>query len=160
MKTQSHPSGRLIGALAFVLSLASAPAWAQGMIVNARDRSLGIYAINGATHNAALRLHNRCSPQTPECLWLLQNGVLYNGKTNLVVRAMSLQPGAPLVMSDPSQCGPNGVLCTWVYRDGMFVSYSAPQLAIVAAGGPRLGSELRLNVNCNPSIPECSWTRP
>ena len=158
MQSKFHPGGWLIAAC--VLVLASGPAWAQGMIVNAGDRSLGIYATNGAVPNAALRLHNRCSPQTPECLWLLQNGVLYNGKTNLVVRAMSLQPGAPLVMSEASQCGPNGLLCLWIYREGMFISANAPQLAIVAAGGLRLGSELRLNVNCNPSIPDCTWARP
>lgn len=158
MQPKSRPTGRLIAACALVLG--AVPAWAQGMIVNAGDRSLGIYATNGAAPGAALRLHNRCSPQTPDCLWLMRNGVLYNAKTNLVVLAISLQPGAPLVMADPSQCGPSGALCMWVYRNGMFTSAAEPRLAIVAWGGPRYGSELRLNANCNPNIPDCAWIPP
>ena len=158
MQSKSCLTGRLIAVC--VLVLASVAAWAQGMIVNAGDRSLGIYATNGAGPNAALRLHNRCGPQTPDCLWSMQNGFLLNAKTGLVVLARGLQPGAPLVMADQRECGPNNALCLWIYRDGMFISWSEPRLAIVAWGGPRFGSELRLNANCNPSIPDCAWVPP
>ena len=148
----------LLAAGVLLLAAVGRDAWAGGMLVSNRDRTLAINAWGGASVGVTLRLHNACRNTNADCSWTYRGGMIYSDRDpNLVIRPAVAKDGSHLILD--SGCNRTRRECTWTYRDGMFISGVDPNLAIMAAGGARHGTTLRISRDCRASNPDCTWSR-